>query len=126
MSSERRHAAGFRQPIKASKSGFTLLEILIVVAVIALIVAIFLPSFSRARKQARRTVCKAYQYQLTFADSCGAARLKLDAFDCGCYGDLGKDLGTFNIPADLTEEEFRRQLEDDVLQSCRSGTRPAS
>ena len=37
------------------KSGFTLVEIMIVVAIIALLVAVALPSFMRARKRAQNT-----------------------------------------------------------------------
>jgi prepilin-type N-terminal cleavage/methylation domain-containing protein len=40
-------------------AGFTLIEILVVVAVIALLVAVLLPSLSRARGQARRALCAA-------------------------------------------------------------------
>jgi prepilin-type N-terminal cleavage/methylation domain-containing protein len=39
------------------RSGFTLIEVLVVVAIIALLVAILLPALSRARAQGRNAVC---------------------------------------------------------------------
>lgn len=45
---------------KPSRScGFTLVELMIVVAVIAVLLSLLLPSFRRAREDARRTVCLA-------------------------------------------------------------------
>ena len=48
-------------------SGFTLLELLVVVAVIALLVAILLPALNQARVQANRVVCQAHLRQLALA-----------------------------------------------------------
>lgn len=49
---------------RRSAHGFTLLEILVVVAVIALLAAILMPSLAKARQQAQRVTCQAQLRQL--------------------------------------------------------------
>jgi prepilin-type N-terminal cleavage/methylation domain-containing protein len=100
-------------------AGVTLLEMLIVVAIIALMMSILLPSLGAAKRSTRKTVCAGYQHQLIFTDNCGTARIRLEAFDCGCYEkNLSENVTVFDKPEDTTDDEFRRQLEAGVFDAC--------
>jgi len=58
---------GRRSPRAPRRSAFTLLELLVVVAIIALLIALAVPSFTAARRQARRVQCQAQIKQITLA-----------------------------------------------------------
>ena len=49
---------------RAAKQGFSLVEILVVIAIIALLLSVILPSLKKAKEMARFTVCKANLNQM--------------------------------------------------------------
>ncbi|HPD28657.1 MAG TPA: prepilin-type N-terminal cleavage/methylation domain-containing protein [Phycisphaerae bacterium] len=53
--------------VRSVSTGFTLIEVLVVVAIIALLIAILLPSLSRAREHARRIQCASNARQIAIA-----------------------------------------------------------
>lgn len=48
-------------------NGFTLIELLVVISIIALLLAILMPSLNRAREQAKKAVCSSNTHQIALA-----------------------------------------------------------
>jgi len=51
------------------KNGFTLVELLVVISIIAILLSVLMPSLSKARQQGRQTVCASNIRQLFLANS---------------------------------------------------------
>jgi len=53
-----------RRPTVPARAGFTLMELLIVIAILAMLVALILPAMNRAKEQARQSLCMSNQRQI--------------------------------------------------------------
>ena len=99
--------------LRASRLGFTLIEILVVIAIIAILAAILFPVFARARENGRRTSCQSNLKQLGL----GIAQYNADYdehYPLGLYDDWNngwptaiepylKSIEVFRCPSDHSE-----------------------
>ena len=67
MCSDKRNRGKISSKLNILRQGFTLLELLVVVSVIALLISVLLPSLTRARDQAKRVHCASNLHQLGIA-----------------------------------------------------------
>ena len=76
------------QIIKSRKAGFTLVEIMIVVAIIGLLAAIAIPNFVKARTASQKSACIANLKQIDGAKATWALENKKTAADTPLTTDL--------------------------------------
>jgi prepilin-type N-terminal cleavage/methylation domain-containing protein len=89
------------EPLPVRRGAFTLIEVLVVVAIIALLISILLPSLSQARAMARSAMCKTNLHQVGVALSEYTASYK-EAFPRG--GDPGDTYWTMLVAKMLSDK----------------------
>lgn len=128
--------------LRRRRGGFTLVELLVVVSIIALLIAILLPSLSRARKQAKSLLCLSNQRQLAqgwhmyaiqnndislpgrFAKLSGGSSNPANWFDVGngkkyrprWVATMGEQVGIFAFNQPSTSDD--RQDYDNKVYAC--------
>ena len=75
--------------IKLRSGGFTLVEIMIVVAIIGLLIAVAVPNFSKMRKDAQKTACHAQLKQIDGSKEMWATQEKRADGDTPSESQLG-------------------------------------
>ncbi len=82
----------FKKGIK----GFTLIELMIVIAIIAILAAILIPNFIRAREEAQYSACESNEKNIATAVSMYSTDYN------GDYPDLGANGVSFNTLSEMT------------------------
>ncbi len=80
--------------VRRSRLGFTLIEILIVIAIIAILIGILLPAIGNARKIAQKTKCMSNVRQIALASFVYAQDYKDQLWPAAFWADLDGDATT--------------------------------
>lgn len=94
-------SAGYRTVIPR-RYAFTLIEILVVVAIIALLISILLPSLARAREQTRRVLCATRLHNIGVANQLYSQTNRGKIIQCMVSGNPD-DPATGSAPPDWTQ-----------------------
>jgi prepilin-type N-terminal cleavage/methylation domain-containing protein len=108
-----------RQP---TSYAFTLVELIVVIAIIAILAGLLLPALNAARKSARKTSCKSNLRQIGMALSMYADDWEMYPFGelkAGLYDRLIGDPKTFRCPSDRVQR-------DDTYSLCYRRGHPAA
>jgi prepilin-type N-terminal cleavage/methylation domain-containing protein len=97
----------FSEVINKKRDGFTLIEIMIVVSIIAILLAIAIPNFIRSRESSRAKACMANLRQIETAKEQWAMNNK-------------KNADSTPTAADLVDE-FMKGPAEDTLPECPAG-----
>ena len=84
--------------IQTQKAGFTLVEIMIVVAIIGLLAAVAIPNFSRARNSAYKNACITNLHQIDGAKQVWATENRKTDADVPAEADIGAYLKGNTMP----------------------------
>ena len=114
---------------RQASSGFTLIELAVVVAIIAILAALVLPTLSRAKASARRTNCISNLRQLNLG-------MGLYAEDMACLSGSGRSLAVDRptaspqdgpkVPASSVALNYRTSYQDKVTSSSGGLVQPES